>query len=89
MNRLTTTETCCNHEGNPLGTFLPENHDLGGVETAAVLTYGQILKKHNLTTKEFEKLQNQVHKAKVLDALFSWPDGPRYDILMYLVARCG
>jgi hypothetical protein len=88
-NRVLVSETCTDGEGRPLGTFLSADHALGQVETAGVLSYSQIRKKHDLTTKEFQKLQDQVLGTKVRDCLFSWPDGPRYDILMYLVARCG
>ena len=78
-----------NETNNLHGSFFKESDNIGRVRCAAVLSYEQICKKHNLNCTQFFKLAKQIHKTKVLNALFNWPDGPRYDILLYLVANCG
>jgi hypothetical protein len=83
------TKPCLNVDGNILGSHFTDEDDLGEVETAAVLTWGQIMKKYGLTTRKFERLEKQVLGKRLDQALFSWPQGVRYDILMYRVARCG
>jgi hypothetical protein len=76
--------------GSVLGSFFtPELVATAGKVTAAgVLSPSQIRAAHGLTPREYEQIEKQVLKAKVLDALFSWPQGPRYDILGYRWATC-
>jgi hypothetical protein len=88
QNRVVVTKPCTQLDGNILGSFFTEEHQLGEVETAAVLSCGQIMKKHRLTARQFAQMEAQVMGKCLTDALFSWPDGPRYDIILYRVARC-
>ena len=67
-----------------IGSFFTA--DAGKVLAAGVLTPEQIMKLHGLTPRKYHAIEDQVRKAKVLDALFSWPTGPHYDTLLYLVA---
>jgi hypothetical protein len=80
--------SCVDQHGNIVGSAFTPTDELGLVQTAGVLTAEQIMKKHKLDTKNFEKIKNQVQQTKLLDALFSWPDGMHYDVLLYLVAFC-
>jgi hypothetical protein len=51
-----------------------------------VLTLDGIRAKHDLSVEQFEAIKGQIHDMKFLDVLFHFPDGPRYDIALYLVA---
>ncbi len=84
MNIILLDSPTTDSSGSILGSFFTA--DAGKVLAAGVLTPEQIMKRHGLTPKEYGAIENQVRKAKVLDALFSWPTGPRYDTLLYLVA---
>ena len=55
---------------------------------AAVLSPAQIMAAHGLSPNEYERIEQQVLRTTVLDALFHWPQGPRYDILGYRWAAC-
>jgi len=61
----------------------------GTAYAAAVLTREQIMAKHDLTLEQVIAIEDQVNAKTILDARFSWPDGPRYDVMMMLVAFCG
>jgi len=61
---------------------------LGNVRAAGVLSHQQILQKYNITPKEYRAIVERLNNTTVLDALFSWPDGRFYDILLHMVAHC-
>jgi len=86
--RVVVTECCVDHNGNLLGSAIKETDGMGEVEVAAVLTYSQICKKHHLTSTEFERITRRLRRTQLRDALFHWPNGPYYDILLHDVARC-
>lgn len=71
--------------GGFVGSFF-KPRDFQSVVAAGALTRKQIRAKHNLTLEEMNAIIKKVHRARLLDALFSWPDGPYYDIIMHLVA---
>jgi hypothetical protein len=60
----------------------------GKVMAAAVLNPAQIRAAHGLSPKEYAQIEKHVLKTRLLDALFAWPQGPRYDILGYRWATC-
>ena len=76
--------------GNIFGSaFAPEVVVAAGkVMAAGVLSPSQIMAAHGLSPKEYERIEKQLLKATVLDALFHWPQGPRYDILGFRWAAC-
>ena len=76
--------------GNIFGShFTPELVATAGkIMAAAVLSPAQIMAAHGLTPKEYERIEKQVLRTTVLDALFRWPQGPRYDILGFRWAAC-
>lgn len=86
VQRLTVDHPCVDEHGVIVGSGFCADEKLGPVQVAAVLSKTQIMQKHGLTSAEFDKIRKQVQSTKVLDALFHWPDGVRYDVLMYLVA---
>jgi hypothetical protein len=43
------------------------------------------VQKHNLKQEEFETIAGELKQMKFLDILFHYPDGPRYDIALYLM----
>jgi hypothetical protein len=53
---------------------------------AAFLEPAQIMEKHGLSCKEFEAIKAELYALKLIDILWRFPDGPRYDILLCLVA---
>ena len=81
---------CCDANGNVFGSaFAPELVAAAGkVMAAAVLSPAQIMAEHGLSPKEYERIEKQVLKATVLDALFHWPQGPHFDILGFRWAAC-
>ena len=70
----------------PIGSFIspqtPDNH----VVMSSVLTDAGIGQRHNLTPKQLEKHKRELSKMKLTDILFSYPDGPRYDLVLNMVA---
>lgn len=76
--------------GNVFGSaFTPELVAAAGkVMAAGVLSRAQIMAAHGLSPTEYERIEKQVLRASVLDALFHWPQGPRYDILGFRWAAC-
>lgn len=64
----------------PVGT--PEGH----YTSVPVLTKEGIMQKHGLTLQAFGKIQGELNQQKLRDILFHYPDGPRYDIALYLIA---
>jgi hypothetical protein len=71
------------------GSFFTPADGVGDVTVAGVLTRAQIAQKHRLTAKDLVKIENKLRRTKVNDALFSWPQGPYYDLLLNLIAFCG
>jgi len=45
----------------------------------------QIVEEHGLTWPQYHEMEEQVRRTRLTDALFSWPQGPRRDILVHLV----
>jgi len=58
------------------------------VRAAGILTPAQIIAQHDLTPTEYYNIEKQILKMKLLDILFSFPQGPRYDALGHLWATC-
>ena len=81
---------CYDANGNVFGSaFAPEVVAAAGkVMAAGVLSPSQIMAAHGLSPKEYERIERQLLKTTVLDALFHWPQGPRYDILGHRWAAC-
>lgn len=70
-----------------IGSFIPPELSGDCVESAKLLSAQGIMKKHKLTRREFEKMRMELYDERLSDILFlSDPDGPRYDITLYLVA---
>jgi len=80
---LLDTPTCY---GSP---FTPELvASAGKVAAAGVLSQRQIMTAHDLKSADFHKIEQQLLRMKLSDILFSFPTGPRYDILGYRWATC-
>ena len=81
---------CYDANGNVFGSaFTPELVVAAGkVMAAGVLSPAQIMAAHGLSPTEYERIEKQVLRATVLDALFHWPEGPRFDILGFRWAAC-
>ena len=50
-----------------------------------ILTPEQTCAKYRISFSEYTKLTREIYRTRVLDALYSFPDGVRRDILLYLV----
>jgi hypothetical protein len=70
----------------PIGSFF-KVEETGKVLAVGVLSREQIRKKHNITPKEYHEMEQRLHGMKLLDILFSFPDGPYYDILLQRVTH--
>ena len=68
------------------GSYIPAEIPADHVMSAKALTAEGIMAKHDLTEVEFSKITRQLMSQKLSDILFHFPDGPRYDIALYLVA---
>jgi hypothetical protein len=53
----------------------------------SLLTDQGIMAKHKLSLKEFEEIKKELGQLTLLDMLFHFPDGPRYDTALNLVAH--
>ena len=62
------------------------SHFTGNTIAAGVLTPDQIKSKYGLSGNDLERLKRQLYRSSVLDALYHFPDGPAYDLLLWLVA---
>ena len=82
MHQMTIlTKPAADEHGRFLGSFF------NGVALAAgVLTPEQIVRKYDITVAELDRIMEDLRGMTVLDALFSYPDGPRYDLLLWMVA---
>jgi hypothetical protein len=69
-----------------IGSFVPAETPGSHVHSVRVLSRLGIMAKHNLTPREFESIKKELYNIKLLDILFSYPDGPRYDIALNLIA---
>ncbi len=56
---------------------------------AAFLEPAQIMEKHGLSCEQFQAIKAELYDMELSDILWRFPDGPRYDILLCLVATCG
>ena len=45
------------------------------------------MQKHGLTAQAFRKIAGELKQQKLLDILFHYPDGPRYDIALHWTKR--
>jgi hypothetical protein len=88
VQQLFVNQPCLDEHGVIVGSGFSEDAQLGPVQAAGVLNMQQIMRKHNLTLADYYRIKKQVQSTRVLDAMFRWPDGPRYDILLYLIANC-
>ena len=68
------------------GSFVEAGTPASQFNSASVLTDEGIMAKHTITREELLKIEEELKKAKLLDILFSYPDGPCYDILLNMVA---
>jgi len=68
--------------GSYIAPETPHSH----VESMRVFTPQGIMAKHDLRPHEFEKIRIELYNKKLGDILFHFPDGPRYDMALYLVA---
>ena len=69
----------------PIGSFF-KVEETGTVLAVGVLSRNQIREKHNLTAAQYREMEDRLNKKRLLDSLFSFPDGPYYDILLHRVA---
>lgn len=69
-----------------IGSIIPQETKAAHMISANVLTMEGIMAKHNLTKREYLKIKEQLGGRKLLDILFHYPDGPRYDIALNMVA---
>lgn len=68
------------------GSFVPEGTPKDHVFRVPVYTVEGICAKHKINGKQFEKLRREVSNKKLSTNLLMYPDGPQYDILLFLVA---
>jgi hypothetical protein len=61
--------------------------DTGPVLAVGVLSHKQICRKHNLTSEQYREMETRLVGMKLCDSLFSFPQGPYYDILLHRVAH--
>jgi hypothetical protein len=71
---------------NPIGSFF-KVEETGKVLAVGVLSREQIRKKHNITPNQYRQMENRLNKMKLMDILFSFPEGPYYDILLHRVTH--
>lgn len=81
MNTITTPTR--DESGQLIGSAFPVGWQ---VSAAGVLSSEQIRSKYGLTQREFDRIANLVRRKRVVDLLFHAPDGPIYDVLLYLVS---
>lgn len=68
------------------GSAIPTQTPTTDFIRVCALTPNGIMAKYNMEFVEFERIRDQVLNKTLLDLLFSYPDGPRYDIILYLIA---
>jgi hypothetical protein len=68
--------------GSYIAPETPGNH----VQSASVLTTRCIMAKYDLTPQEFKKIRKQLFNMKLSDIMLHYPDGPRYDLALFLIA---
>jgi hypothetical protein len=69
-----------------IGSFIPPETPCGNIQSRRFLTAKGIREKYSLMPYEFEQMIEQLCKLKLSDILFHFPDGPRYDIVLNLIA---
>lgn len=69
-----------------MGSFVSEGTPDNHFFKASVLTSEGICAKYKITGTELEKLRKEVSSRKLSTVLFNFPEGPRYDMLLHLVA---
>lgn len=72
--------------GGVIGSVF-NSDEIGEVTAVGVLSCEQICKKHNLTLAKYQKIEQRLNRTQLSNALFLWPDGPYYDILLHRVAH--
>jgi hypothetical protein len=72
-----------------IGSFIAPGTPSANFHSMQVLTAKGIREKHKLTPYEFEKMVEQLCKKQLGKILFHYPDGPRYDIVLNLIATLG
>jgi len=71
---------------NIIGSFVPaEQSDLHTFRFN-VLTIQGIMSRHKLELDEVEQIKSELYKMALTDIFFAYPDGPYYDIALYMLA---
>ena len=69
-----------------IGRFISQETPTIHVTSAKVLTDEGIMAKHKITRKELLRMGKELKNMKLIDILFHYPDGARYDLLLNMVA---
>jgi hypothetical protein len=69
-----------------VGSYVPAESPNDHFVSASVLTFQGIMEKHKLSVDEFIRIEQKLKSMKLRDILFHYPDGPHYDIALYLIA---
>ena len=69
-----------------IGSFIPQQTPTTHVLSAHVLTDEGIMAKYNITRKELLRMEKELRSMKLIDVLFQYVDGVRYDLLVNMVA---
>jgi hypothetical protein len=54
--------------------------------SVSVLTVDGIMEKRQLSVAEFAKIEDELKNMNLLDTLIHFPDSPRYDVALFLIA---
>ena len=71
------------------GSFISTETPQRYVQSTRFLTIQGIMDKYHLQPYEIEKIKCELSNKKFRDILFHFPDGPRYDIALNLIATSG
>jgi hypothetical protein len=73
---------------NPMfvGSYVPAESPSDHFVSASVLTVEGIMEKHKLSLDEIAEIEQKLKRMTLSDILFHYPDGPRYDIALNLIA---
>jgi hypothetical protein len=69
-----------------IGSYIPPETPGNQFQSMSFLNIEGIMAKHKLQRSEIERIKHKLHRQKFLDILFHYPDGPRYDLALYLIA---
>ena len=69
-----------------IGSFVPQQTPATHIISPKCITDEGIMAKYNITRIELLRMVKELRHLKLIDILFAYPDGARYDLLVNMVA---